>query len=83
MKEYLVVFAQMLAVAWLLKTLAQARGNPDKEELGWFDIRLGSKPGKTPPPPKPPGPNVSPAGPKPPAPRAAGPDRPRGRGPHA
>ena len=71
MKEYLVVFAQMLAVAWLLKTLAQAGGNPDKEELGWFDIRLGSKPGKNPP------------APKPPVPRTTGPGRPQGRGPHA
>ncbi len=71
MKEYLVVFAQMLAVAWLLKTLAKARGKVDEEELGWFDIRLGSKPGKSPP------------SPKPPSPRATGPDRPQGRGPHA
>lgn len=46
MKEYLVVFAQLLAVGWLLRTMSRARGRLDDEELGWFDIRLGSKPPK-------------------------------------
>ena len=55
MKEYLVVFAQLLAVGWLLRTLSKARGRLDEEELGWFDIRLGSKPPKPGKGGKPPG----------------------------
>ncbi len=72
MKEYLVIFAQLLCVGWLLRTMSKARGKLDEEELGWFDIRLG---GKVPKPPKstrkpPPAPKV-----------AAWPDE--GRGPRA
>ncbi|MEO3713600.1 hypothetical protein [Roseateles flavus] len=71
MKEYLVIFAQLLCVGWLLRTMSKARGKLDEEELGWFDIRLG---GKVPKPPK--------STRKPPAPKvAAWPDE--GRGPRA
>jgi len=68
MKEYLVIFAQLLCVGWLLRTMSKARGKLDEEELGWFDIRLGGKP------PKPPKSSRTP----PPAPRPG-----EGRGPHA
>ena len=82
MKEYLVIFVQMLCVGWLLRTMAQARGKPEDEQLGWFDIRVGGKPPKTPKapkvPPAPPAARKAPGAVKPdPAGRAAG------RGPHA
>lgn len=68
MKEYLVVFAQLLCVGWLLRTMSKAQGRLEDEQLGWFDIRVGSKPAKG-------------AKPAPPPPPAAKPGA--GRGPHA
>lgn len=81
MKEYLVIFAQLLCVGWLLRTMSKARGRLDDEELGWFDIRLGGKAPKVPKAPKPPqGPRMTP----PPHPKpAAGARSSEGRGPHA
>lgn len=76
MKEYLVIFAQLLCVGWLLRTLSKARGRLDEEQLGWFDIREGSKPPKASRPSKPLKPPV--AGGKPPAGRPQ-----QGKGPHA
>lgn len=72
MKEYLVVFAQLLCVGWLIKTMAKARGKLDEEQLGWFDIREGSKPPKQARPPK--------SGGMPPG---VGAQQGKGRGPHA
>ena len=72
MKEYLVIFAQLLCVGWLLRTMSKAGGKLDEEELGWFDIRVGSK---APKPPK------SPRTPPPPPKSMAWPDE--GRGPRA
>lgn len=43
MKEYLVIFAQLLCVGWLLRTLSKAKGKLEDEQLGWFDIRVGAK----------------------------------------
>ncbi|MBB2485627.1 hypothetical protein H5407_10370 [Mitsuaria sp. WAJ17] len=74
MKEYLVIFAQLLCVGWLLRTMSKARGKLDEEELGWFDIRLGGKQPKQAKSPKTP----------PPAPKPAASDRAgEGRGPRA
>lgn len=85
MKEYLVIFAQMLCVGWLLRTMAQARGKPQDEQLGWFDIRVGGKPPKAPKAPKTPKqPPVPPAGVKAPAPgKPISTGRAAGKGPHA
>ncbi len=76
MKEYLVIFAQLLCVGWLLRTLSKARGRLDGEQLGWFDIREGSKPPKasrTSKPPKPPMAGGTPSAGRPQ----------QGKGPHA
>lgn len=72
MKEYLVIFAQLLCVGWLLRTLSKAQGRLEDEQLGWFDIRLGSKP------PKDARPAPPPAAGRPPAARSG-----KGKGPHA
>lgn len=80
MKEYLVIFAQLLCVGWLLRTLAQARGKPQDEQLGWFDIRFGGKPPKLPKQPPVPPAGVKSTGP---ARKPGTPGRAAGKGPHA
>ncbi len=83
MKEYLVIFAQLLCVGWLLRTLSRARGRLNEEQLGWFDIREGSKPPKASRTSKPPQPPKS-AKPPPATDAASAGSRPQqGKGPHA